>query len=577
MRNGSGVYTLPSNSWNPAVSNTQISATDWNSTATDLATAITQSICVDGQTTCTGSIPFAQGINVSNGGLKSYDAGGTYSLAIKTSSTFSANRIVTINPSNANRTIALAGNITAAGSITTSGAYPLTLTLTAATNVTLPTSGTLLSTGSPSGYVSSITGTSGEITASDGTGAVTLSFPTSMTHTGNFTMTKNGADSAAAFVAVGSGIGQVAGYAWNFSTSIADSGHWSMTSGNTGLLLNTYSDAGAVGKTAMLIGRSGTTPADWTVRTRTTFSVQDTTAANNIFQVDASASSVATGIKVTGAAAAAGAAVSVLSTGTNENLTIDAKGSGTITLGGTSTGGIVLSRALTYGGVTLSNAVTGTGNMVLSASPTITGTLTAAAANFSGNVGVGGNSFAVANFNTLSLNPDTTGSVINFMRSGSANAQIYETATSFNMGSAGAIVTNIRVGGSVAIAVNSVGGIQFLGYGAGAATFDASGNITSVSDETQKHIIGPYLATVDALKPIIYKWREESGMETEHEYAGFSAQNCNAADPLMTGRTGAGLMTLQDRAVLAAAVNSIRNNKARIEALEARIAELEGG
>jgi len=46
--------------------------------------------------------------------------------------------------------------------------------------------------------------------------------------------------------------------------------------------------------------------------------------------------------------------------------------------------------ALTYGGVTLSNAVTGTGNMVLSASPTLTGTLTAAAATFSGTLGVTG-------------------------------------------------------------------------------------------------------------------------------------------------------------------------------------------
>ncbi len=42
------------------------------------------------------------------------------------------------------------------------------------------------------------------------------------------------------------------------------------------------------------------------------------------------------------------------------------------------------SGALTYGGVTLSNAVTGTGNMVLSASPTFTGTITAAIANYSG-------------------------------------------------------------------------------------------------------------------------------------------------------------------------------------------------
>jgi len=42
-----------------------------------------------------------------------------------------------------------------------------------------------------------------------------------------------------------------------------------------------------------------------------------------------------------------------------------------------------LSGALTYGGVTLSNAVTGTGNMVLSASPTLTGTLTVPTINAS--------------------------------------------------------------------------------------------------------------------------------------------------------------------------------------------------
>jgi hypothetical protein len=68
-----------------------------------------------------------------------------------------------------------------------------------------------------------------------------------------------------------------------------------------------------------------------------------------------------------------------LSSGTNENLTIDAKGSGTITLNATATGAITLSRAttlsaaLTYGGVALSNSVTGTGSMVLSAGPTFTG------------------------------------------------------------------------------------------------------------------------------------------------------------------------------------------------------------
>ncbi len=65
---------------------------------------------------------------------------------------------------------------------------------------------------------------------------------------------------------------------------------------------------------------------------------------NPTFQVDTSASSVATGLKVTGAAAASGVALAAISSGTNENLTIDAKGSGTITLGATSTGNITLTR-----------------------------------------------------------------------------------------------------------------------------------------------------------------------------------------------------------------------------------------
>ena len=94
-------------------------------------------------------------------------------------------------------------------------------------------------------------------------------------------------------------------------------------------------------------------------------------STNPAFNIDASTGSSATGINIASAAATAGVALSVLSSGTNENLTVDAKGSGTITLAGTSTGAITLTRAttmsaaLTYGGVALTNAVTGTGKMVL--------------------------------------------------------------------------------------------------------------------------------------------------------------------------------------------------------------------
>lgn len=61
-------------------------------------------------------------------------------------------------------------------------------------------------------------------------------------------------------------------------------------------------------------------------------------ATNPVLKLDASTASVATGISITGAAAASGAAIAVISSGTNENLTLDAKGSGTITIAGTSTG-----------------------------------------------------------------------------------------------------------------------------------------------------------------------------------------------------------------------------------------------
>jgi hypothetical protein len=111
----------------------------------------------------------------------------------------------------------------------------------------------------------------------------------------------------------------------------------------------------------------------------------------------------------------------VLSSGTDENLTIDAKAAGTIRLGGTSTGAITLTRAttisaaLTYGGVTLSNAVTGTGGMVLSASPTFTGTIS------SGNI----NSTGVIT-STLSVNSTHRGFNITNSSNGSGAYAIFD-------------------------------------------------------------------------------------------------------------------------------------------------------
>ena len=73
-------------------------------------------------------------------------------VAAISSVTLTASRILTVDMTNAARTIKLAGNIdlggtlTTAGAFSTSGAYGVTLTATGTTNVTLPTSGTLLTT-----------------------------------------------------------------------------------------------------------------------------------------------------------------------------------------------------------------------------------------------------------------------------------------------------------------------------------------------------------------------------------------------------------------------------------------------
>lgn len=56
-RNGSGTYSLPGSSWNPAVDGTIIDSSDWNTqVAADLSGALTQSVSKDGQTPWTGNM-----------------------------------------------------------------------------------------------------------------------------------------------------------------------------------------------------------------------------------------------------------------------------------------------------------------------------------------------------------------------------------------------------------------------------------------------------------------------------------------------------------------------------------------
>ena len=80
-------------------------------------------------------------------GIRDTSAAYDVTLAAVSSTTLTAGRTLTLDVINGARTIKLAGNVDLAGNLTTSGAYAVTLVATGATNVTLPTSGTLANTG----------------------------------------------------------------------------------------------------------------------------------------------------------------------------------------------------------------------------------------------------------------------------------------------------------------------------------------------------------------------------------------------------------------------------------------------
>jgi hypothetical protein len=138
----------------------------------------------------------------------------------------------------------------------------------------------------------------------------------------------------------------------------------------------------------------------------------------------------------------------------------------------------------------------------------------------------------------------------------------------FNLSQIVAAATTQNASSSV-LSLNTIAasGIQFPRYGAGALSTDASGNITATSDERLKHVVGNFkagLAELMKIDPIVFKWREDSGMETAHEYVGFGAHNVQESMPEAVGQTPDGYLTLSDRALLAACVNAIKDLSGRV-------------
>jgi len=165
------------------------------------------------------------------------------------------------------------------------------------------------------------------------------------------------------------------------------------------------------------------------------------------------------------------------------------------------------------------------------------------------------------------VTPGSISAVVDgFVGAGSVNMALY-----FATGSSG--------GGGTKLAIASGGGVTMAAYGAGTATFSASGFISSVSDETYKikdGVVADPMSMIMALEPGYYFGKPEANMGPGRQL-GFYAQNVRAAigpeaapDPEPSKPWG-----YFDRSVLAVAIEAIKVQKAQIDALTARIAALE--
>lgn len=125
--------------------------------------------------------------------------------------------------------------------------------------------------------------------------------------------------------------------------------------------------------------------------------------------------------------------------------------------------------------------------------------------------------------------------------------------------------------GSTSVTVNGSNAVAFNQYTAGTLVTDSSGNITVSSDERLKNIqasFKPGLKEVMNINPILFKYNKNSGMETENTYAGFSAQNVKKSIPQAVFQDSRGYYSLQDRPIIAALVNAVKELEKKIAALE---------
>ena len=121
--------------------------------------------------------------------------------------------------------------------------------------------------------------------------------------------------------------------------------------------------------------------------------------------------------------------------------------------------------------------------------------------------------------------------------------------------------------------------MRLVGFGAGTLQTDANGNFTVSSDERLKNIVGdftPGLTEIEGLTPINYYWNATSGLDMTTEYSGFSAQNVQEYIPTAVATNSRGYLTLDERPIIAALVNAVKQIGSFVSGIADGLAHLTG-
>ena len=236
----------------------------------------------------------------------------------------------------------------------------------------------------------------------------------------------------------------------------------------------------------------------------------------------------------------------------------------------------------TINGAALSGTFTGTptfsGNLEFSGKPYFAGTTTF--------IGSGSSTISGAGSATTLLVRTGTNSNLNFNTSASTfYLQALNDAFGAYIGlsiDSSTLAINPNTGGGVSI--NGTAAVSSFGPSAITSITVKQGIVTAISDSSDGRLkadIRSFERGLDAvcnIHPALYKWNQAGQAITDYpadqEFAGFIAQDIQQAIPEAVGTerraNGDEWLTVTDRPIIAALVNSIKELNARIQVLEAR-------